>query len=267
MRRVQFIELHEQPWFPAFLRDEVTDALQCGMNLLKAYAPIAPMLRGALNSMGEHSIVDLCSGGGGPWLHLSRMLSNGSCEFQMRLTDKYPNLGAFEAMRAASANHVTFCRDPVDPPRVPRELRGFRTIFSSFHHFSQEQATAILQDAVNARQGIGIFEITRRAPSAIARMFPWAMLAFVYTPLIRPFRWSRLIWTYVIPLIPFVLLFDGVVSCLRTYRPQEMREIVNALTHAEYEWQAGEHRGGAGGMPITYLIGRPKNFRSCSDYE
>ena len=26
MRRIQWIELHEQPWFPSSLRDEVTDA-------------------------------------------------------------------------------------------------------------------------------------------------------------------------------------------------------------------------------------------------
>ena len=45
MRRVQFIELHEQPWFPSSLRDDVTDAVQFGFNLLKAYAPIAPLLQ------------------------------------------------------------------------------------------------------------------------------------------------------------------------------------------------------------------------------
>ncbi len=44
MRRVQFIELHEQPWFPSSLRDEITEALQFGLNLLNAYAPIAPLL-------------------------------------------------------------------------------------------------------------------------------------------------------------------------------------------------------------------------------
>jgi hypothetical protein len=265
MRRVQFIELHEQPWFPSSLRDQITDALQCGVNLLNAYAPIAPMLRGVMNSMGNQSIVDICSGGGGPWLHLSRILSNGACEFQIRLTDKYPNLRAFETMRAASENQVTFCRDPVDALRVPRELGGLRTMFSSFHHFSRERAAAILQDAVDARKGIGIFEITRRAPSAIGWMFPWAFLAFVYTPLIRPFRWSRLIWTYVIPLIPLILLFDGIVSCLRTYKPQEMQEIIATLTQAEYEWQVGEHRIGTDKMPITYLIGRPKDSSSFRD--
>jgi hypothetical protein len=70
MHRIQFIEIHEQPWFPSFLRDEVTDALQYGLGFLKAYAPISPMLQSALASLSSRSIVDLCSGGGGPWLDL-----------------------------------------------------------------------------------------------------------------------------------------------------------------------------------------------------
>jgi hypothetical protein len=64
MRRVQFIELHEQPWFPSSLRHEITDALQFGLNLLKAYAPIASLLQSALDSTRSRTIVDMCSGGG-----------------------------------------------------------------------------------------------------------------------------------------------------------------------------------------------------------
>jgi len=90
-------------------------------------------------------------------------------------------------------------------------------------------------------------------------MFPWALLAFVYTPWIRPFRWSRLFWTYVVPVVPFVVLFDGVVSCLRTYRPQELREIIGKLGGSEYEWEVGEHIAARGLLPITYMIGHPRN--------
>ena len=50
MRRVQFFELHEQSWFPLFLSDFVTDALQSGLELPNAYAPIEPMLQSALVS-------------------------------------------------------------------------------------------------------------------------------------------------------------------------------------------------------------------------
>ena len=257
MRRVQFVELHEQPWFPSSLRDQVTDALQCGMRLVNAYTPIAPLLQRLLDATPNQSIVDLCSGGGGPWLTLCRKLRSRASDFQIRLTDKHPNLRAFENMSAASGKRITYCADSVDALKVPRELGGLRTMFSSFHHFPPPEAAAVLQDAVDTRQSIGIFEITRRAPCTIGWMFPWALMAFLYTPLIRPFRWSRLIWTYIIPLIPLILLFDGVVSCLRTYRPHEIREIIARLRQADYEWWAGEYSIATEQWPITYLIGKP----------
>ena len=190
-------------WFPPSLRHEITDALQFGLNLLKAYAPIAPLLQTMLDSARCRSIVDVCSGGGGPWLDLSRKLQPDGHVFQILLTDKYPNLWAFQNV-------------------------------------------------------IGIFEITRRAPSTISLMFAWALMTFVFTPLIRPFRWSRLLCTYVFPIIPLVLLFDGVVSCLRTYRPQELREIVKKLSGIEYQWEVGEYSRASGQVPITYLIGYPQ---------
>ena len=92
MRRVQFIELHEQPWFPSSLRADVTDALQFGFNLLHAYEPVAPLLQSVIDSDGNRtnapshvnrpaaqSIVDMCSGGGGPWLDLARQLRCRRC--------------------------------------------------------------------------------------------------------------------------------------------------------------------------------------------
>ncbi len=266
MRRVQFIELHEQPWFPSSLRADVTDALQFGFNLLRAYAPIAPLLQSVLDSAGNGtnappSIVDMCSGGGGPWLDLARELrcrdaGAHSAGLQVWLTDKYPNLKAFQSVSASSDHHITFYPEPVDAMKVPGTLKGLRTMFTSFHHFSPEDARAILQNAVDAGESIGVFEATRRAPSTIGLIFAGTLLLFLHTPRIRPFRWSRLLWTYLIPIIPLVLLFDGVVSCLRTYRPQELREIVEKLTSCEYRWEIGELKGGK--MPVTYLIGYPK---------
>ena len=195
---------------------------------------------------------------GGPWLNLSQKLRGGAQGFHVLLTDKYPNLRASQNVKADFTNHIASFPDPVDPTNVPPELKGFRTIFSSFHHFSPEAARAILQNAVDAGQSIAIFEITRRAPSTIGLMLPWALTLFVVTPWIRPFRWSRLLWTYVIPIIPFVLLFDGVVSCLRTHRPRELREIVETLAATEYQWEVGEHAKGVVQVPITYLIGYPQ---------
>jgi hypothetical protein len=257
MPRIQFIELHEQPWFPSALRNEITDALQYGSEILKAYAPISTLLQQALAAARSRSIVDVCSGSGGPWLELSKKLRGDTAACGILLTDKFPNLAAFERVKAASANEIDFHRTPVDAIEVPVELDGFRTMFSSFHHFPPAQARAILQNAVDAKQGIAIFEITSRTASAVGMMFLWFLTPFVFTPSIRPFRWSRLLYTYVLPIIPLVLLFDGLVSCLRTYQACELRELIKDMASPDYRWEIGEQSGTLGGMPITYLIGYP----------
>lgn len=264
MRRVQFFELHEQPWFPSSLRDDVTDAVQFGYNLLRAYEPITPLLQRVIDSTASptsrQSIIDMCSGGGGPWLDLSRQLRGRDSAadpagLQIWLTDKYPNLAAFQSVSASSDHRISFYPESVDAKDVPHALKGLRTMFTSFHHFPPDDARAILQDAVDAGESVGIFEITRRAPSAVCLIFAGVLLLFLHVPRIHPFRWSRLFWTYLIPIIPLVLLFDGVVSCLRTYRPQELREIVEKLSSCEYEWETGELAGRR--APVTYLVGYP----------
>ncbi len=280
MARIQFIEIHDQPWFPGSIRDEITDALQFGFNAINAYAPIAPLLRSALDSASSSTcpasrdvtsiearqIVDLCSGGGGPWFGLIKKLDSvdpysAKQPLHIWLTDKYPNLTGAENLPPDAgptlANRINFYPQSVDATHVPAELKGFRTMFTSFHHFPPSDASAILQNAIDAGEGIAIFEVTNRSLAAIARVFAWTAFLFFGTPWVRPFRWTRLLWTYLIPLIPLVLIHDGVVSCLRTYRPQELRAIVTTLNAKGYEWKSGEHLGGRRQPRITYLIGYP----------
>src|SRR5208283_5850397 len=263
MRRIHFIELHDQPWCPSTIRDGVTDALQFGFHLFQVYGPIVPLLQRLIDSTGTCSIVDMCSGGGGPWLDLSRRLQShklprNTPPLQICLTDKYPNLAAFQKIEAASSGRISLSPQSVDATNVPRELKGLRTMFTSFHHFSPDMARAILQNAVDSGEGIAIFEAPRRAPFTIGLVLPWILILSILTLWIRPFRWSRLLWTYLVPITPLVLIFDGVVSCLRTYRPSELRELVQQLTASDYQyqWEIGEDSTGT--TPITYLIGYPQ---------
>ncbi len=254
MGRIQFIELHEQPWLPSSIRDHATDALQFGFSLLDVYAPIVPMLQRALEATGQRSIVDLCSGGGGPWLEIHRKLQKDIPELRITLTDKFPNSSAVHDLSRESCCQIGLYPAPVDALNVPSELRGFRTIFTSFHHFPPEEARAILENAVESGEGIGIFESTRRAASSILLMPGWVLLLILCTPWIRPFRWSRLFWTYVISIIPLVLLWDGLVSCLRTYRYEELRAMVETLTEGDFQWEIGQTQGR---IPILYMVGLP----------
>lgn len=256
MRRMHLLEIEDQPRCPAVLRDAATDFLQFMIVKTDTYGPAIPHLRAALERAGTRQVVDLCSGGGGPWPGLLPQLDTPAAPVEVRLTDRYPNHEAFEQARERTGDRLAFHPEPVDATALPSGLTGFRTLFTAFHHFPPEAARAILADAVRAGQGIGVFEATQRsAPSLLATAFS-PLLVLLVTPFIRPFRWSRLLWTYLIPLVPLLVLFDGLVSCLRTYTPRELRAMADSLDARGYAWEIGEAKG-RGPVPVTYLLGIP----------
>jgi hypothetical protein len=253
----RLLEFHDQEWFPKDLRDYVTDALQFALSLGRVYRPVVPRLNQAIQASGTERVMDLCSGGGGPWLWLFKMVGEKSGPpMEVCLTDKYPNIAAFETAREVTSGQLTFFPDPVRAKRLPQKLRGFRTIFTSFHHFSPDEAVAILQNAADQRQGIGVFEAVRRHPLTILMTTLMPLGGLIAGLFLRPFKWSRFFWTFVIPVIPFVLYFDGVVSCLRAYSQKELWRLVEKVKAEDYVWQVGEEPGGF--TPVTYLVGYPQ---------
>jgi hypothetical protein len=257
MSRITLSEIHEQAWFPRTLRDGVLDGLQSVFRFGKVYEPIASRLAVAVKAAGARRLIDLCSGAGGPWVSLQRTLAQQSSDrLEVCLTDKYPNLAAFQSAREASGGAIDYSVESVDATTIPQGLDGFRVLFTSFHHFAPDQAAAILQSAVNNRQGIAIFEAARRRPLSILLTFLVPLGAFLTVAFIRPFHLSRLFWTYLIPVIPFVLWFDGILSCLRAYSPTELSQLVSRLDANDYKWEIGEVTGAL--APVTYMLGYPE---------
>src|SRR6202035_3124439 len=141
-------------------------------------------------------------------------------------------------------------------------LSGFRTIFTSFHHFTPHEAVAILQNAADEGQGIGVFEAAKRDPLRILSTMLMPLAGFFTAPFAPPFRISRLFWAYVIPVIPFVLFFDGVISCLRAYSQKELSLLAAQVKARNYVWQIGERSGGL--TPVTFLVGYPQHDNSSA---
>jgi len=257
MKRLHLIEIEDQDWCPRTVRDAATDYLQFALAAAKPYAAIIPILATALQRTGARQVLDLCSGAAGPWLWLQPVLAERGVSVSVCLTDKYPNLEAFRPSNRLTHQSISYYPQSVDATRVPEELTGFRTIFSAFHHFRPEQARTLLADAVHKRQGIAVFEGTQHSVLALLLMLLVPLMVLLVTPFIRPFRWSRLLWTYLIPLMPLIALFDGLVSCLRTYSVEELRDLAAKLDANDYHWNIGTVKSTAGPIPITYLIGVP----------
>ena len=128
-------------------------------------------------------------------------------------------------------------------------------MFASFHHFRPEEARGILRDALEKRKSIFIFEATARTPAAIASSLLIPLLVLLMTPRVKPLSWFQNVFTYLIPVLPFLIFWDGLVSQLRTYSVRELEEMTRDLQAEGYRWDIGliEIPGIPGGVP--YLAG------------
>ncbi len=256
MGRIHFFELEDQEWFPATWRNYGTDYLQFISNTAKMYKSVVPIIQKGLDAAGNNQIIDLASGGGGGLLWLNAELLKTNPDLKILLTDYFPNITAFERTKKVAGN-FDYISSPVDARDVPPNLKGLRTQFLSFHHFKPRDARLILQNAIDTKIPIAIFEVTERSiPSLISAIFsPIAVL--LLTPFIRPFSIGRLFFTYLIPIIPLFVMFDGIVSCLRTYSVKEMNDIIDRLENKDsFTWDIGKAKTGP--AAVSYLLGVPK---------
>lgn len=255
MKRIHLFEFEDQQWFPVFLRNYVTDFLQFLSNKAKVYKPIIEVIHTTLSKNDTKNIIDLGSGSGGGLLWLSNELKKANPDLRILLTDFYPNTAAFEYIKKQS-DIFSYYSDPVDAKNVPEDLIGLRTQFLSFHHFRPEEGKMIVQNAVDAQQPIAIFEIQDRSISSLITMLFSPISVLIMTPFIQPFRIGRLVFTYLIPVVPMVVLWDGMVSCLRTYSVDEMRALIDSIDNKEsYDWKFDKKKSKTGF--VIYMTGTP----------
>ena len=248
--RLHLFEFIDQPWLPAPLRRGEVDYLRTVLDRVRPYDSVAPQLAELLRAAGSDQVVDLCSGTGGPWRTLLPALRALHGQAEVVLTDLHPT----PARELPPGAHY---RDtPVDATRIPAELRGVRTLFEGLHHFPPERARALLEDAAARGVPIAAFELTQRSlPYLLVQFLLVIPLVWVFTLLIRPVRGWRLLLTYLVPILPVIILWDGLVSSLRTYAPEDLEKLTAGLGGDGYRWRTGVQR--VKGAGITYLIGQP----------
>ena len=262
MQRLHLVELEDLPWVPAAIRDGGTDLLDALFARVAFYRPLVDVFLRALEATGGTEVVDLCSGGGGGALFMAGELRRrGRRDVRFLLTDRHPNEAA--QIRVKTIEGMDYHPDPVDAMHLPGSMRGLCTMFGALHHFRPEEVRALLSSMVTARAHIAFFDVAanpalRRIPLALSppalamNMLVLFLLPFLMVPFVRPFRASRILLTFPLPFIPALFAWDGTVSALRAYAPEELLEIARSVPGGEgYVWDSG--RGGQ----ALFLWGRP----------
>lgn len=264
MRRIHLFELEDFDWVPSAIRNGGTDLLDFGFDRLGFYDGVAPKLVEFLEETGAKRVVDLCSGGGGGTLQMRRRVRESGLEVAFELSDLHPNEAGIARVAALGDPLTTYRAEPVDAMSGGGDLEGVRTMSGALHHFPPDAVRALIAAVVARRAPLAFFDVAaspaiRKMPAPFAPLVFGANAAMLFVatlatvPFVRPFRTSRLVLTYLLPLIPVLVAWDGSVSALRAYSPDEVLAIARSVPGADdYVWDAG--RSG----PALYLTGRPR---------
>lgn len=151
-------------------------------------------------------------------------------------------------------------QEPVDVTKVEEwtnQSNTLYTIFCAFHHFTLVQTRQILEHVHQEKISICIFEMSNNTQPkyiwwlAIVSAF---LTCLILTPTIKGVTWQQLLFTYLIPILPLCIAWDGAVSNARTYTKQDLEQLIFGLD-SDYTWHIEELYGSAP-LPMLCLWGQ-----------
>ena len=244
MKRIDLFEFEDFAWFPNWMRICLTRLIVVMHKFLKSSDDLVPLIKRAFKYSNNNTIVDLCSGSGGPMIEVFKDLAGeqGKSNVELILTDLYPNLEMASKINDSAIKNLSYKITPVNASNVNTELAGVRTMVGSFHHMKPGTARQILINAKESKVPICIYEISdNRFPT-----FLWwttipiiFLMALVVTPFVKPLTWKQLVFTYLIPIIPLFFAWDGAVSNVRTYTLADLDILLEGLESEDYKWEKG----------------------------
>jgi hypothetical protein len=217
------IELEDLPGFPSVLRKQQVEFIGWLVDAFGIYVPVAPLLSAALDRVGSAEVTDLGSGSGGPIHYLARHPELSQVRFL--LTDRYP------APTPTGSPAVRWHTAPVDALAPIAPGNGVLTLFNAFHHFTPAQQQALVR--THGTRGLLVFEVLQPTlPTLLKILFTTTVGQLLLAPFVRPFRWERLLFTYLLPVNLLTIAWDGIVSVVRSSQPATLVQRLQAAAPA-----------------------------------
>lgn len=228
MRRLQFFEFCDQAWLPKVIREAFHDCLSFNYRLYRPYTHVADLLTKDAARLGYTELLDLGSGAGGHMTNLQARAATLPHPLpRFVLSDLFPHVDEWTRLRNAyGESKVGFIPQPLDIMVIPSGLSRHWSMFAAFHHFPPSMAREVLKQFVQHADSFHIVEHTERSALSMLALLSTAVTAVIAPFFARKFSIGKLLVTTLIPIVPLILLFDGIVSCLRTYTPEEIRAML-----------------------------------------
>ncbi len=228
MQRLQLFEFCDQKWLPDFVREAFHDCLAfCHHISYRPYTKLPKLLADISVRLKAKEIFDIASGGGEQIRDICDMHKKGMIGTDKMprfiLSDIYPNIESWKCLQKDFGSQaVSFYNMPVDFNHIPESAPRHWSIFTAFHHLSPPVAQNLINEAVARADSLLIAEVAKRTWLHIFIMI-LAMPSHILAPLFsRHTSFKKILVTTIIPIVPLMITFDGVVSVLRAYSREEI---------------------------------------------
>lgn len=225
MKRRHFPQFTSTKWFPIFLTQNIHEFMTWFVNKVNAAQPFMPVIEEGLQQADRIVVIDKKCGAG------------------------------FETVDRLIDDNIK--RVFVNAENFTASEEGLYLSVNSFHQFSVDEAKDILKQISQNKQPVVIVEGNNDSLWQVFGMtviVPFTVL--LTAPFVKPFRFERIIFTYLIPVLPFVTFFDGFMALFKLYAPKDLDELTSSIQTEGYNWRSGKMDNGRGGK-IIYLIGYP----------
>jgi len=228
MRRKQVRQIINNNWLPAVLKTNIREFLDWFVLKVNATKPFVPVLNEALKTSDKKRIINVDFGLGAGIKSVASLL------------DKDLEI---ESISIKDFN---------------TEQQGLYTFINCFHQLNKEQAQDVLEQIAISKNPVVALEGNNDSLWQIIGMTVFVPLTVLLaSPFVKPFHWSRLMFTYLIPILPLIIMIDGCLALLKLYNPEDLKELTSDIIVGNYKWQSGKNDNGRGGK-VIYLTGCQK---------
>lgn len=184
--------------------------------------------------------LDLCSGTGRAAEETVKYgIRKNSPLPKLYLSDLFPDLNSFEQLKKKYPDNIDYIAEPLDMMNPPLDKFKLFTICAAFHHLKQKDASRVLNNFLVRGGSLIIFEpLSRSLLNLVMMIIIIPVLVPIYavvSVLARPRCLISWLFCLIVPIIPLMVCFDGIISILRTYTRSEIEAMLspqNARTYS-----------------------------------
>lgn len=228
MKRKQVFQFSNQKWYPSFLKRDMYEFMSWFVGKVNAAKPFLPVLEEVIGNTQTKTIINIDSKTGAGIETVLPLLPEG-----------------IKILNIELENFST-------------RNKGTYTFINSFHQLDEKKAKYYLTQIADSGNSVAVLEGNNDSLWQVVGMTVFVPLTVILSaPFVQPFRFTRLIYTYLIPILPIVTMMDGFLALFKLYNPNDLDELVSTIPEKNYTWKSGKADNGRGGK-IIYLMGYPE---------